>query len=624
MKRSLLLVSIVVIVVFSGCRKITGTTTIPDTSGLAAPNQFNWSSVNNVAVHLSNIPAGVIRISSSDNSGLYLKAMSDGNTAAMELAVVVPSFTDSLMINEFPVKINAGNVTFTFPARKKESMVTNYSMNFNGTTSWVKVSGATNLSFTSQYSVSAWVKPGLQQTAKIIEKGDWDGLGLGQDYWNGWQTSVAFTDGTSSVVDWGAGRPVLNQWYHLAGTYDGSDIRLYVDGILKKTVAATGAIRSNGRITSIGSDAGAQKFFKGLIDEVTIWNTALTAAQVATGRTTGYTGGESGLKGYWKFNEGSGATCIDGSADHYNGANISAAYSTDVNYALTVDTDQDGVPDTYDDYPLDATRAFNNGLPSIGFNTLLFEDLWPGQGDYDFNDLVAGYKFNTITNAQNKIVETYATFVIRAIGGGFQNGLGVQLTGSTIPQAAITCTGYSLHENYISLLSNGLEGSQAHPTFIVFDNAYKIMPGQSGVTGVNVSPGVPWITPDTIRIHLTYPAGTYTLSQLNLAAFNPFLIVNKTRGREVHLADYAPTSLASPSYFETANDNSKPAAGRYYKTKSNLPWALNIPGTFSYMSERKSILGGYLKMTPWAQSGGIQYPNWYLDLPGYRNNANIY
>ncbi len=624
MKRSLLFVSIVCIVIFAGCHKIAETTVTPETSGLAAPNQFNWSSVNNVGIHLSNLPAGIIRISSADNSELYLKAMADGITTTMDVTVEVTSFTDSLMINEFPVRITAGNVTFAFPARKKESMVTNYSMNFNGTTSWIKVAGATNLSLTNQYSVSAWVKPGLQQTAKIIEKGDWDGLGIGQDYWNGWQTSVAFTDGTSSVIDWGAGRPALNQWYHIAGTYDGAHIKLYVDGIMKKTVAATGSIRSNGRITSIGSDAGAQKFFKGLIDEVTIWNTALTAAQVTTGRTTGYTGGESGLKGYWKFNEGSGATCYDVTTDHYNGAGISTLYSTDVSYALTVDSDQDGVPDTYDDYPLDPTRAFNNRLPSSGFNTLVFEDLWPAQGDYDFNDLVTGYQFNTITNAQNRIVETYATFVIRAIGGSFQNGLGVQLTGSTIPQPAITCTGFSLHENYITLSANGLEASQAHPTFIVFDNAYKLMPGQSGVSGVNVEPGVPWITPDTVRIHLLFPANTYTLSQLNQAAFNPFLIVNKTRGREVHLADYPPTSLANPAYFETVNDDSKPATGRYYKAKSNLPWALNIPGTFSYMSEKKSILSGYLKMSPWAQSGGAQYANWYLSLQGYRNNANIY
>jgi len=114
--------------------------------------------------------------------------------------------------------------------------MTNYSMNFNGTTQWIKVANGTNLTFTNKYSVSAWVKAGRHQTAKIIEKGDWDGLGLGQDLWNGWQTSVAFSDGTSSVLNWGSGRPVLNQWYHLVGTYDGTNVKLYVNGALKNSL----------------------------------------------------------------------------------------------------------------------------------------------------------------------------------------------------------------------------------------------------------------------------------------------------------------------------------------------------------------------------------------------------
>ena len=614
---------LILTILASGCHKTADNPAILRMADLTAPSQFSWASTKIVSVHLANVPAGVIRVSSADESELYLKTMGDSIAGEQDITILVPFVVTQLNINSYPVILTSSTISFSFPA-VKEAQVTNHSMNFNGSTAWIKVATANNLPFTSQYSVSAWVKAVSQQTAKIIEKGDWDGLGLGQDYWNGWQTSVAFSDGTSAVLNWSGGRPVLNQWYHIAGTYDGATLKLYVDGALKNFTTVSKTIRTNGRFISIGSDAGAQKFFHGWLDEVSIWNTALTQTQITTGRTIGFTGSEPGVKGYWKFNETGGTTCYDMTTNHYDGVNTAGIYSTDVGYALTVDTDNDGVPDTYDDYPADNTRAFNNYIPSSGYNTLVFEDLWPGQGDYDFNDLVLGYEFNTITNAQNKIVETRANFVVRAIGGSFRNGFGFELTGCTIPSSAINCTGSNIKENYITIQPNGLEAQQVHPTIIVFDNAYNILPGHSGATGVNVEQNMPYVIPDTVKIHLVYPSNTYTLGQLNQTAFNPFLIVNKTRGREVHLADYPPTSLANPGYFATVDDDSKPTSNRYYKTVKNLPWALNLPGNFAYPREKQDILSCYLKMAPWAQSAGTLYTDWYQNISGYRDNTYIF
>ena len=53
------------------------------------------------------------------------------------------------------------------------------------------------------------------------------------------------------------------------------------------------------------------------------------------------------------------------------------------------DCDNDGVSDVYDDYPCDASKAYNRYFPSENeYGTLAFEDLWPHTGDYDMNDLV--------------------------------------------------------------------------------------------------------------------------------------------------------------------------------------------------------------------------------------------
>ena len=80
------------------------------------------------------------------------------------------------------------------------------------------------------------------------------------------------------------------------------------------------------------------------------------------------------------------------------------------------DWDNDGVADINDDYPIDATKASANAFPASGFGTLLYEDQWPYKGDFDFNDLVVDYRFNTITNAANNVAEIVYSFGPKASG----------------------------------------------------------------------------------------------------------------------------------------------------------------------------------------------------------------
>jgi len=92
----------------------------------------------------------------------------------------------------------------------------------------------------------------------------------------------------------------------------------------------------------------------------------------------------------------------------------------------------------------------------------------------------------------------------------------------------------------------------------------------------------------------------------------------------VHLADMSPTDLADESLLGTGNDDSNSSSDRYYKTKLNLPWAINIPQTFDYPMEKASIIDAHLKFGAWAESSGNVYTDWYLDNSGYRNSNNIY
>ncbi len=264
-----------------------------------------------------------------------------------------------------------------------------------------------------------------------------------------------------------------------------------------------------------------------------------------------------------------------------------------------------------------------NLYPATGFGTLAFEDLWPAKGDYDFNDLVIDYQFNISTTTLNYVESVEATFIIKAIGAGYENGFGFQFP-STVDANNLTVTGYSLSENIVTINGNGTEAGQQAPTIIVFDNAFNQMAHAGSGIGINTEESSPYVTPDTLIINIQFDANTVTYNQLDISNFNPFIFVNKDRSVEVHLPDYLPTSLANQNLFGTLDDDSNAATGKYYKSSNNLPWAINIYESFDYPIEKQQIVWAYLKFAEWATSSGTTFEDWYKDLPGYRDSNKIY
>jgi len=99
----------------------------------------------------------------------------------------------------------------------------------------------------------------------------------------------------------------IGVWYHVAGVYDGSEIKMYVNGNLETSSSHSGPIPTTPDKFYIGVDATTWvEYFNGSVEELSLWNRALTESQIQTVMSGSlnpayYQTSDSGLVAYWKF-----------------------------------------------------------------------------------------------------------------------------------------------------------------------------------------------------------------------------------------------------------------------------------------------------------------------------------
>jgi hypothetical protein len=152
-------------------------------------------------------------------------------------------------------------------------------------------------------TVEAWVNPTAMsgwETVVMKERGA-AGAGLlsyalyahdGAPEGNGFVGAAGYLrpTGTTStdqgVRDAAHARLPLNEWTHLATTYDGARQRLYVNGVLVASRAQTGSIVVANQPLRIGGNNSSGEFFQGMIDEVRVYNRALSVGEIAADMNT--------------------------------------------------------------------------------------------------------------------------------------------------------------------------------------------------------------------------------------------------------------------------------------------------------------------------------------------------
>jgi hypothetical protein len=97
---------------------------------------------------------------------------------------------------------------------------------------------------------------------------------------------------------------VAGTWYYLAGTYDGSNLRLYVNGVLERSGLVNGITINSTADLKIGILNSISEPFEGIIDEVSIWKVARTEAEIQADMNGSIDVNDHNLVAYFPFNQG--------------------------------------------------------------------------------------------------------------------------------------------------------------------------------------------------------------------------------------------------------------------------------------------------------------------------------
>jgi len=253
-----------------------------------------------------------------------------------------PSFLTNTTSNSFQTEILNSNTTYYWRIDCKNQYYTTegevwsfttgnaiadtngFALQFDGTDDLLDCGNGSSLQITgNKITLEAWINVNefkSQPFAGSIIAKDQGSNSSGYMIRCGGNGIINFNIGNGSwhEINSPANSVQLNNWQHVATTYDGTSMKIYIDGELaaqsNMTFIIGNAVNSN---LFVGESPGFPgRVFNGNIDEVRIWNVARTQSQIQNTMNTVltseyYSTADSGLVGYWRMDEGTGQTAED-------------------------------------------------------------------------------------------------------------------------------------------------------------------------------------------------------------------------------------------------------------------------------------------------------------------------
>ncbi|WP_439516432.1 LamG-like jellyroll fold domain-containing protein, partial [Sediminibacterium sp.] len=284
---------------------------------------------------LSNTIAGGVWSSSNNavatvSAGGLVTAIADGTTTITYTNNCGGVSTATVTVKAKPVAAITASGPTSFCAGGSVTLsgvqgATSSSLSFNGINNSVRIPDV-NYAGVNSFTIEAWVKPNNITSNPYYEiarqQGAPNWIFSFQDYGTilsfGLNTTTGYAELDAPII---ASSFTDGNWHHVAATYDGTNCRVYKDGVLIGTSNKTGNIvfaSQYGLTTYIGAYSGGE-YFNGLIDEVRFWNTTRTQAQLDANKLISLPVNTTGLTAYYKFDEGTGTTTNDASGNGNHG-----------------------------------------------------------------------------------------------------------------------------------------------------------------------------------------------------------------------------------------------------------------------------------------------------------------
>lgn len=235
---------------------------------------------NNVTSSKENYETETLILASNSSSVIGVKMVED-ITGLEESLVLQLNMEEESGIILYDLSTYQNNGTLSGNATRG-SGVLGQGLNLENANSYAVVENNPSLNITQEITLAAWIRPKVQGTQRIIYKLTGSaGFELFLANPNPQQFSVRFNNNASLRVNSSSSyMNFLNKWVHVAATYDGSTIKLYINGNLEASVNAAFSIQSNTSDLIIGASGTGTDRFNGSIDEVIIHNKALSESEI--------------------------------------------------------------------------------------------------------------------------------------------------------------------------------------------------------------------------------------------------------------------------------------------------------------------------------------------------------
>lgn len=271
--------------------------------------------------------------------------------------------------------------------------------------------------------------------------------------------------------------------------------------------------------------------------------------------------------------------------------------------------------------PEDTGKKHNDGwiyypAKNKGWGGLLFEDMWPETGDYDFNDYAAWYKIQVAPDA------ILLGIRMNALGGYLPYQLCLQIDG-----VAARHIGKVNDYGTVNPQSNTFKLETQGDDFVVISFEWKDKKGSNGGQYYNteLQYKVSAAELDANMISIIIPLDDeVAVSQIKHTSFN-FFIRNINNGKEIHLRGYEPTAAFKAEYDKIVSENSDILDSDIpYCSSKGLVWGLKVPIGINHAQEGIDFTKAYKFFGEWVTSGGIDKKNWYEENAGkeYRIEVN--